>query len=292
MRSERQLRRAEARRLRKQERKAPAESTTGTPLSPVDLLPDPKALLDEEGDMLLASLESHIAKELYPSVSDKQLAANQRNAQASTGTRTAKGKARSSRNALRHGLTSQTIVLAPEDADRYSAMCERFRSGWNPVGERELELTQMLIDTQWRLNRVPRLEAALYATGRIEFCDMFSDAEPELQASLIDIHTLTAYERQFRNLHIQESRLRRNYAVISAELQLTQQNRRAEDNKRAHAAKLAAQAEEAQKQNAPANGFVFANPPAGNDPNHVPPSAAPQNDDRRPVSPGLSGQKR
>ena len=41
-------------------------------------------------------------------VSARMLAANRANAQASTGPRTAAGKARASRNAVRHGLTSRS----------------------------------------------------------------------------------------------------------------------------------------------------------------------------------------
>jgi len=49
----------------------------------------------------------------------KQLAANRRNAQNSTGPRTGEGKARSSRNALRSGIDarSQTIIHSETPAD-------------------------------------------------------------------------------------------------------------------------------------------------------------------------------
>jgi hypothetical protein len=248
--SNRQLRRAEERRLRKQNRKAGAMGDV-TPALTV-----PANLLDEEGDTLLASLEissTADAPELKTSVSEKQLSTNRHNAQLSTGPRTAEGKARSSRNALKHGLTSQTIILSAQDAPRYAAMCDRFKADWKPVGDRELELTQMLVDTQWRLNRVPRLEAALYAAARLEFPDLHADQDPELQDALLEIHTQQVYERQFRNLHIQESRLRRYYANTVKELTELQERRRVEDHKRAHAAKLAAQAQ-------PSGGFVFSSP--------------------------------
>src|SRR5579871_5074741 len=42
-------------------------------------------------------------------VSERKLAANRSNARASTGPRTAAGKARSSRNALRHGLSAKAV---------------------------------------------------------------------------------------------------------------------------------------------------------------------------------------
>ncbi len=47
--------------------------------------------------------------------SDKQLRANQRNALKSTGPRTPEGKAAIRRNALKHGLLSQEVLLPGED---------------------------------------------------------------------------------------------------------------------------------------------------------------------------------
>ena len=42
--------------------------------------------------------------------SARQIAANRRNAAKSTGPKSAKGKERSRRNALRHGLTAETVI--------------------------------------------------------------------------------------------------------------------------------------------------------------------------------------
>jgi hypothetical protein len=46
-----------------------------------------------------------------------QIDANPRNAQKSTGPRIPEGKAKSGRNALQHGLTAKTCMLADEDPD-------------------------------------------------------------------------------------------------------------------------------------------------------------------------------
>ena len=48
-------------------------------------------------------------------ISEKQLEANRRNAQQSTGPKTAEGKAHSSRNNLRHGLTGHVNILPTEN---------------------------------------------------------------------------------------------------------------------------------------------------------------------------------
>src|SRR4051794_7775752 len=62
----------------------------------------------------------------YLMCSDKKMEANRQNAQKSTGPRTEEGKAKSRRNALKHGLTSEGTVLPPEDTELFQ---ERMQ-GW------------------------------------------------------------------------------------------------------------------------------------------------------------------
>jgi len=51
----------------------------------------------------------------------RQIEANRRNAMHSSGPTTPEGKQGSRRNAVRHGLTAETIIGALEDAEDYKA---------------------------------------------------------------------------------------------------------------------------------------------------------------------------
>ena len=59
----------------------------------------------------------------------KQIEANRRNAENSTGPRSEAGKQRSSRNAIRHGLTAETVIEPLEDAEDYGAFEEAIARG-------------------------------------------------------------------------------------------------------------------------------------------------------------------
>jgi hypothetical protein len=52
----------------------------------------------------------------------RQIEANRRNALKSTGPKTLAGKEQSRCNAVRHGLTAETVIGALEDAEDYKAL--------------------------------------------------------------------------------------------------------------------------------------------------------------------------
>jgi hypothetical protein len=181
-------------------------------------------------------------------LSEARLAANQANAQLSTGPTSEDGKAKSSLNAVKTGLTGRTVLLPKDDAVAYERHVQAYQAEFQPVGPRETALFQSLADTDWRLERIPALEMAIYARGRHEFAEKFAHEDPALRPGLIDLETFLTYEKQLRNLHIQEGRLRRQREKDAAELRQLQTERASEPRPSASG------------QPSPSNGFVFSTP--------------------------------
>ncbi len=90
--------------------------------------------------------------------SEKQLEANRRNAMRSTGPKTDEGKARSSRNNLRHGLTGQITILPSEDREAHDAFVNWLIEDLNPEAPMEEQLASSIAEDSWRLNRVCALD--------------------------------------------------------------------------------------------------------------------------------------
>jgi hypothetical protein len=155
-----------------------------------------------------------------------QLNANRNNAQLSTGPTSDTGKASSSRNALKTGLTGRTVLLPTEDAALYESHVASFRERYQPVGDAEQNLVQSLADTEWRLQRIPSLEAGIYAVGRLELAELFPNEEESVRRQLIEAKIFLTYQRQLNNLSVQENRLRRQREKDTATLQEIQQARK------------------------------------------------------------------
>jgi hypothetical protein len=92
----------------------------------------------------------------------KQIDANRRNARKSTGPITAEGKQRSRCNAIRHGLTAQTVIGALEDAEDYKAFEAAIIADYDAQSAVERELVLRLASLLWRLRRATTMETGLF----------------------------------------------------------------------------------------------------------------------------------
>ncbi|MFZ5927714.1 MAG: hypothetical protein ACOYX1_09745 [Acidobacteriota bacterium] len=94
-------------------------------------------------------------------LTEKQLAARRSNARKSTGPKSPQGKARSSKNALKHGLFAQTALLDFEPSEEFVALRDSYLAEHQPQGPTEAHFVMEMANAQWRLRRVRGMEADL-----------------------------------------------------------------------------------------------------------------------------------
>ena len=95
----------------------------------------------------------------------RQIEANRRNAHKSTGPRTEAGKQASRGNAVRHGLTAETVIGALEDAADYRAFEAAITTDYDAQSSVERELVLRLASLLWRLRRAIAIETGLLQTA-------------------------------------------------------------------------------------------------------------------------------
>jgi hypothetical protein len=92
----------------------------------------------------------------------KQIEANRRNALKSTGPTTQEGKEHSRCNAVRHGLTAETVIADLEDADDYQAFEAAVIADYDAQTAVERELVLRLASALWRLRRAIGIESGIF----------------------------------------------------------------------------------------------------------------------------------
>jgi hypothetical protein len=92
----------------------------------------------------------------------RQIEANRRNALKSTGPRTEPGKQASRCNAVRHGLTAETVIGALEDAEDYKSFEAAITADYDAQSAVERELVLRLASVLWRLRRATTMETGLF----------------------------------------------------------------------------------------------------------------------------------
>lgn len=96
----------------------------------------------------------------------KQIDANRKNAQRSTGPKSPKGKRRSSLNAVKLGLFTQAVLLPDEDPKVLAKFARDISADWNPKTSLQHTFVDMLIATLWRSRRFQTVEVGLYQMYR------------------------------------------------------------------------------------------------------------------------------
>ena len=113
----------------------------------------------------------------------RQIESNRRNAQRSTGPKTQSGKARSSQNAVRHGLTAETVIGPLEDPADYRAFEQAVTTAYDAETAVERELVLRLASLLWRLRRATSVE-----TGLLQIqCEASTAPDPALPGEVCEV---------------------------------------------------------------------------------------------------------
>jgi hypothetical protein len=171
---------------------------------------------------------------------EAQINANRQNAQHSTGPTSEAGKAKVSTNAVKTALTGRTVLLPFDDADAYQTLLNDYIKAFLPVGPIEKGLVQSLVDTCWRLERMPGLEYALIENGYNQIGHENAELALNTPKASLELHIRRLYEKGFRNLQLQESRLVRRRDREMKELRALQETRKAQEAEQLNQAAQAA----------------------------------------------------
>jgi hypothetical protein len=90
----------------------------------------------------------------------KQKLAARINGRKSKGPVTPEGKARSSQNAITHGIHARSVVLSTENPEKYDQLRAAYFDYWQPSTVFETDLVNDLAISRWRLNRLLANETA------------------------------------------------------------------------------------------------------------------------------------
>ena len=118
-------------------------------------------------------------------VSNKQLEANRRNAELSTGPVTDEGKSIVSKNRVSHGLLSRDVVLPGmeefEKIEDFQQMKESMEDYWQPEGVMEESLCEDLAIQWWRMRRLYRHESGSLKEQHENIKKFWYDTRTELR---------------------------------------------------------------------------------------------------------------
>jgi hypothetical protein len=117
---------------------------------------------------------------------EKQTSANRANAQNSTGPTSDPGKARSCRNALRHGLTAKDLFVPPGQEDEFEAFRQDLETSLNPRGPAQMLVYNHILSASWRLLRCDRAESELAARSADPALDPLLDDASHAKLNVIE----------------------------------------------------------------------------------------------------------
>jgi hypothetical protein len=155
-----------------------------------------------------------------------QYAANRLNAEKSQGPTSPLGRARSSMNALRHGLTARVVVLPSEDMAAYESFSKEIVDSLDAQTPVERQFAQTIADNEWRINRIRSIEDGMLGMGHFEDAGDFDTDHTEIHSAMTAARAFRADSKAFVNLSIYEQRLHRSMKDALRQLKELQAERR------------------------------------------------------------------
>jgi hypothetical protein len=129
-------------------------------------------------------------------------------------------------------VTSQTMLMPADELPVYEALLTRFFDEFKPETVREKELTQNTADAQWRVNRTMSLHMGIFALGQRELAPQFAnEPDPVIRKTLIEAQIFINYQRQLKNLSLEENRLRKQVETDRTELKSLIEKRKKDHRK-------------------------------------------------------------
>ncbi|WP_397506102.1 hypothetical protein [Qipengyuania sp. R86523] len=129
--------------------------------------------------------------------SERQAAANRRNAQLSTGPRTPEGRAISSRNSHQHGVLSQRVTTDVEENEIYERMLNSLMEEYGPRSKTQILLVERLANLFWRERWLIQTERSQLS---LQQDDVFAAAKAKDQSlTLTDQLLIGRYQTMLTN---------------------------------------------------------------------------------------------
>jgi hypothetical protein len=155
------------------------------------------------------------------------------NGSKSKGPITLEGKAKSSQNAMKHGLAGGPIVLPYESQQEFDALHADFIHHFRPANSVERDLVHEIVSSRWRLRRIERMECALMSQAVERQLEILGEDADIGTAEALAFTELAENSKGLRLVERYSRSLRRSYEKAWQELERLQRER-AEQNEPEH----------------------------------------------------------
>jgi hypothetical protein len=141
-----------------------------------------------------------------------QIEASKRNGAKSKGPITSEGRARSSQNALRHGLTAhKSVIIDGESKEEWEHFQSQFLVKFQPRDFVEERMVVELAVCRWRLERLWRMQAAVLNQGITNQLPVVEEQYEEFDIALVQACAHSAQKPDLQSLDQLETRLSRRF---------------------------------------------------------------------------------